>query len=126
MQLTVQQWISSSDSEIKNAHPPFFPQGNDIIIGSCEFSEKENMFKIHMGANYNGTYDISADRIIGGRGLLDFIFQVHMKHWVTAQHIKDFLDVLLCWTYRDHGQLPQSFYRVIAGMSQGMDEPNEL
>lgn len=92
-------------------------------MGTVVFSEAEDTFKITMGSDYNGTYDMAADRILSGSGLLDFILQIHHKEWVTGDHLKDLLDCVTCWVYRDHGKFPQEFFDVIGGMNAGLDAP---
>ena len=69
---------------------------------------------------------VCADRILSGGGFLDFLLQVHSKEWVTAQHLKDLLDCVACWAFRDHGKLPQSFFDVAGGMNRGLDDPNSI
>lgn len=69
---------------------------------------------------------MEADRILSGGGFLDFLLHVHSKEWVTGQHIKDLLDCVACWTYRDHGKFPQVFFDVVGGMNRGLDDPNAV
>lgn len=121
--MTTQQWLNSTETSIN--YKPFDPDGN-ISFGFVEFDAKNDIFRINMGFGYNGTYDMSADRILSGAGFLDFLFQVHSKEWVTAQHLADLLDCITCWTYREHGKFPQEFFDVICGMNKGLDEPNTL
>jgi hypothetical protein len=105
---------------------PFDPTG-DIRCGTVRFDAQENMFRISMGGDYAGTYDMEADRILSGGGFLDFLLQVHSKEWVTGQHLKDLLDCVTCWVYRDHGQqFPQGFFDVIGGMNRGLDDPGKI
>jgi hypothetical protein len=106
-------------------YTPFLPDG-DITIGLVRFDSKENVFKVFMGQEYNVTYDVEADRILSGGGFLDFILQVHSKEWVTAQHLKDLLDCVTCWTYRDHGKFPQVFFDVAGEMNRDLDDPNAI
>jgi hypothetical protein len=123
MQMTVQQWLNSpEDPEV---HKPFLPQG-DITVGLVRFDAQTNVFRIYMGQGYNGTYEMEADRILSGGGFLDFVLQVHSKVWVTGQHLKDLLDCVICWTYREHGKLPQAFFDVIGGMNRDLDDPNAI
>jgi hypothetical protein len=123
MQMTVQQWMNSPEEP--EVYKPFLPDG-DITIGLVRFDSKENVFRIYMGQGYNGTYDMEADRILSGGGFLDFVLQVHSKEWVTAQHLKDLLDCVTCWTYRDHGKFPQRFFDVAGGMNRDLDDPNAI
>jgi len=123
MQMTVQQWLNSpEDPEV---HKPFLPQG-DITVGLVRFDAQTNVFRIYMGQGYNGTFEMEADRILSGGGFLDFVLQVHSKVWVTGQHLKDLLDCVTCWTYREHGKLPQAFFDVIGGMNRDLDDPNAI
>jgi len=122
MQLTVQQWLESSGESRKQTFDPFPPDG-DIPMGLVKYSAEEDTFKIQMGAAYRGTYDMAADRILSGSGLLDFLFQIHQYEWCTGQHMKDFLDCVTCWVYRDHGKFPQAFFDVTGGMNSGLDAP---
>jgi hypothetical protein len=80
-----------------------------------------------MGQGCNGTYDIEADRVLSGAGLLDFLLQIHSKEWITGQHLKDFLDCVTCWVYRDHGKrFAQDFFDVAGGMNRDLDDPGQL
>jgi hypothetical protein len=120
MKMTVQQWMNSPEDP--DVYKPFLPQG-DIVVGLVRFDEKEQVFRIYMGAEYLATYDMEADRILSGGGFLDFLLQVHSKEWVTGQHLKDLMDCLTCWVYRDHGKFPQKFFDVAGGMNRGLDDP---
>ena len=124
MRMTVQQWMNSA--EPPRFFKPFDPTA-DIRCGTVRFDAAENMFRISMGGDYSGTYDMEADRILSGGGFLDFLLQVHSKEWVTGQHLKDLLDCVTCWVYRDHGQqFPQGFFDVINGMNRGLDDPGQI
>jgi len=123
--MTVQQWLNSSEESKKNPFEPFWPEG-DIRIGTVVFDAKENMFRIYEGKESDDTYDMAADRILSGKGLLDFVFQVHTKEWVSGQHLKDLLDCITCWTYREHGKFPQEFFDVAGGMNSNLDDPGKL
>ena len=120
MIMTVQQWMNSPDKP--EVFKPFPPSG-DIVVGLVRFDDAAQVFRVYMGADYNGTYDMEADRILSGSGCFDFLLQVHSKDWVTAQHLKDLLDCIACWVYRDHGKFPQLFFDVAGGMNRGLDEP---
>ena len=122
MKMTVQQWLTSPEKP--DLYKPF-PFEGDICIGTVLYSEAEQKFKINMGFEYGtDTYDIAADQILSATGLLDFLWQVHGKEWVTAQNLKDLLDCITCYVYRDHNQqLPQVFFDVASGMSGGLDQP---
>jgi len=120
MIMTVQQWMNSPE-QAEVAKP--FPASGDIAIGTVRFDDEQQMFRIYMGGDYGDTYDIAADRILSGGGFLDFLLQVHSKSWVTAQHLKDLLDCVTCWAYRDHGKFPQMFFDVAGGMNRGLDAP---
>lgn len=123
MKMSVQQWMNSpADPDV---YKPFQPQG-DIVVGLVRFDEKAQIFRIYMGAEYLGTYDMEADRILLGGGFLDFLLQVHSKEWVTGQHLKDLMDCVTCWAYRDHGQFPRKFFDVAGGMNRGLDEPGNV
>jgi hypothetical protein len=108
-----------------DTHKPFPPEG-DIAIGLVHFDAEKRTFRIYMGGEYGSTYDMEADRIMSGGGFLDFLLQVHSKEWVTAQHLKDLLDCVTCWTYREHGKFPQAFFDVIGGMNCDLDDPNAI
>ena len=123
MQMTVQQWLNSPSNP--DLYKPFLPEG-DISIGLVRFDAQASVFRIYMGQGYLGTYDMEADRILSGGGFLDFVLQVHSKEWVTGQHLKDLLDCVTCWTYREHGKLPQPFFDVKGGMNRGLDDPNAV
>jgi hypothetical protein len=98
-----------------------------MTFGHVRYDAVERVFRIHMGEAYFGTYDMEADRILSGGGFLDFLLQVHSKPWITGQHLKDLLDCVTCWIYRDHGQrLPQDFFDVIGGMNRDLDDPNAI
>jgi hypothetical protein len=119
--MTVQQWMNSPEkSEVFKP----FPQEGDIEIGLVRFDDAAQVFRIYMGAEYNGTYNMEADRILSGAGCFDFLLQVHSKEWVTGQHLKYLLDCIACWVYRDHGKFPQQFFNVAGGMARGLDEPD--
>jgi hypothetical protein len=118
--LTVQQWLSWPPASCEGYELPF-PSTGDITIGSVTYIEKLDTFKISDARVLS--YSIAADRILSGRGLLDFILQLHHHEWVTADHIKDFLDCVTCWVYREHGKFPQAFFDVIGGMNAGLDSP---
>ncbi|GAA5117115.1 hypothetical protein JIN84_17885 [Luteolibacter yonseiensis] len=120
MRKTVQQWLNLPKSS--SLYDPYPPAG-DIEMGLVHFDAVQNAFKIYQGAECDGTYDINADRILSGAGFLDFLLQVHMKEWVTGQHLKDLLDCVTCWLHREHGKLPQDFFDVIGGMNIGLDHP---
>ena len=123
MEMTVQQWMNSpQDPDVEK---PFLTQG-DIVVGLVRFDDENQMFRIYMGAEYLGTYDMDVDRILSGGGFLDFLLQVHSKEWVTGQHLKDLVDCVTCWTYRDHGKFPQQFFDVAGGMNRGLDEPGNV
>ena len=117
--MTVQQWMNSPEDT--DGYKPFPPEG-DIAIGLVRFDDAAQVFRIYMGAGYLGTYDIDCDRILSGAGCFDFLLQVHSKEWATGQHLKDLLDCITCWTYRDHGKFPQMFFDVAGGMNRGLDE----
>ncbi|MFA6176599.1 MAG: hypothetical protein WC765_08485 [Phycisphaerae bacterium] len=119
--MTVQQWMDGSGKP----RLPYPPDG-DITIGLVRFDAKGNIFRVHMGGEYFGTYDMSADRILSGGGFLDFLLQIHSKEWVSGQHLKDFLDCVTCWSYRDHGKFPQDFFDVAGGMNRSLDDPNAI
>ena len=124
MRMTVQQWMNSPTTP--KLLKPFYPSG-DIQCGMARYDAEKNVFRITMGGDYAGTYNMEADRILSGAGFLDFVLQVHSKEWVTGQHIKDLLDCVTCWVYRDHGhQYPQKFFDVIGGMNRGLDDPGRL
>lgn len=123
MKMTVQQWMNSPEDP--DVYKPFLPQG-DIVVGPVRFGEKQQVFRIYMGAEYLGTYDMEADRILSGGGFLDFLLQVHSKEWVTGQHLKDLMDCVTCWAYRDHSQFPQEFFDVAGGMNRRLDEPGNV
>ena len=121
MKMTVQQWMNSSATP--TFHKPFPPDG-DIFCGTVSFDAEKSMFYISIGGDEGGTYDMESDRILSGGGFLDFLLQVHSKEWVTGQHIKDLLDCVTCWIYRDHGgQFPQMFFDVAGRMNRGLDDP---
>lgn len=124
MQKTVQQWLSTSLTDAK-LHDPDFPTGN-ITVGLVRFEVETNTFKIYQGMEYRGTYDMNADRILSGGGFLDFLLQVHGKEWITGQHLKDLLDCVTLWTYREFGKLPQDFFEVIDGMNRGLDNTGSI
>lgn len=123
MQMTVQQWMNSPEKP--KLYKPFLPEG-DISMGVVRYDSENDMFRIFMGQEYNGTYDIEADRILTGGGFLDFLLQVHSKEWVTGQHIKDLIDCVTCWCYREHHKFPQMFFDVAGGMNRGLDDPNTI
>lgn len=116
MRMTVQQWLNwTMNTQLGR---PFFPQG-DIVIGLVRYDAAANMFRIYMGqGDRDGTYDMEASRITRSNALLDFILQVHSKEWATAQHLKDLLDCVTCWAYRETGKFPQEFFGVMGEMSQ--------
>jgi hypothetical protein len=118
--MTVQQWMNSPEKP--EMMKPFAISG-DITIGTVRFDEEKDLFRIYIGAEHADTYDIAADRILSGGGFLDFVLQVHSKPWVTAQHLKDLIDCVTCWVYRDHGKFPQDFFDVAGGMNLGLDAP---
>jgi hypothetical protein len=119
MQMTVQQWRNSADKP--EVFKPFF-QDEDIVCGLVCYDNDKEVFQIYMGQGYNGTYDIEAYRILTSAGILDFLLQIHSKNWITGQHLKDFLDCITCWVYRDHGGcFPQKFYKVMGGVNQNID-----
>ncbi len=120
MRMTVQQWMNSGANP--EVFKPFSPEG-DIPMGLVLFDDEAQVFRIYMGSEYHGTYDIGADRILSGTGFFDFLLQVHSKEWVTGQHLKDLLDCVACWVYRDHGKFPQVFFDMAGGMNRGLDEP---
>ena len=120
--LTVQQWLEWSPDRYKGWKLPFPPDG-DIPMGKVLYSEADDTFKITMGSGYRGTYDMAADRILSGRGLLDFVLQIHHKEWITGDHLKDLLDCVTCWVYRDHGKFPQVFFDAVGGINAGLDSP---
>jgi len=120
--LTVQQWLEWSPSRYEGWELPFPPDG-DIPMGTVLYSEADDTFKITMGPRYSGTYDMAADRILSGRGFLDFILQIHHKEWITGEHLKDLLDCVTCWVYRDHGKFAQEFFDAIGGMNADLDSP---
>ena len=120
MRLTVQQWLENSPDSTRSPHPPFHESG-DISFGTVRYDETEQMIRVQMGGHFRGTYDMAVDRILSGRGLLDFVFQIHHKEWCTGQHIKDLLDCLTCYTYREHNQFPQMFFDSAGGMNAGLD-----
>jgi hypothetical protein len=116
MNMTVQQWLNSSATT--EFREPFLPAG-DIIIGLVRFDAEAKMFRIYKGMRYqDGTYDIHAERIQDGGAFLDFLLQVNSKLWCTAQHIKDLLDCVTCWGYRETGKFPQEYFDVIGDMSK--------
>jgi hypothetical protein len=124
MQMTVQQWLNSPDNP--EVFKPFPPDG-DMCCGSVLYDSKERVFRIHMGADFRTTYDMQADRILSGAGFLDFLLQIHGKDWVTGQHLKDLMDCVTCWVYRDHGhRFPQEFFGVAWGMNKDLDDPGEV
>ena len=124
MRMTVQQWLNSS--AVSTVFKPFFPDG-DICCGLVLYDSQERVFRIHMGADFRTTYDMQADRILSGAGFLDFLLQIHSKEWVTGQHLKDVMDCVTCWVYRDHGgRFPQEFFGVAWGMNKGLDDPGEV
>ena len=92
-------------------------------MGLVRYNAEDESFQIYMGANYSGTYDMKADRILSAGGVLDFIWQVHHHPWITGQHLKDLLDCITCYTEREHGQLPQLFYQVTHAVNGGLDAP---
>lgn len=122
--MTVQQWLNSPDKP--EIFKPFLPDG-DIVCGLVRYDKAHRVFQIYMGQDYNGTYDMEADRILTGAGLFDFLLQVHSKDWVTGQHLMDLLDCVTCWVYRDHGgRFPQEFFDVAGGMNRGLDDTGKL
>lgn len=121
--MTVQQWLNSPEDSPRSQ--PFPPEG-DIQVGLVKFDVEASLFRIYMGMNYSGTYDIHADRILTGGGFLDFVLQVNSKEWCTGQHLKDLLDCVTCWTFRDHGKFPQVFFDVVGGMNRDLDDPNVI
>lgn len=121
--MTVRQWQNAG--ECPSTEKPFPPEG-DIVIGLVRFDAQNSKFRIYMGADYYGTYDMDSDRIMSGGGFLDFLLQVHSKPWATPQHLSDLLDCVTCWTYRDHGKFPQMFFDVAGGMNRNLDEPNSI
>jgi len=123
MKMTVQQWLNSPGEP--KVFKPFFPHG-DIVCGLVRYDSEERAFRVFRGQDYNGTYDMEADRILSGGGFLDFLLQVHSKEWVTGQHLKDLLDCVTCWVYRDHGDFPQDFFDVAGGMNRGLDDPGQI
>jgi len=124
MKMTVQQWLNSPEEP--DVFKPFLPEG-DINCGLVRYDAEENVFRVLIGQGYIQTYDIEADRILSGGGFLDFLLQVHSKDWVTGQHLKDLLDCVTCWVYRDHGhRFPQDFFDVAGGMNRGLDDPGRV
>ena len=124
MKMTVQQWLNSPEDP--DVFKPFSPNG-DIICGLVRYDSEGNMFRIFMGHDYKGTYDMETDRILSGGGLLDFLLQVHSKERATGQHLKDLLDCVTCWVYRDHGhRFPQDFFDVAGGMNRDLDDPGKI
>ncbi len=124
MKMTVQQWLNSPEKP--EIFKPFPPSG-DIVCGLVRYDVEANTFRIFMGAEYIGTYDMEADRILSGGGFLDFLLQVHTKEWASGQHLKDLLDCVTCWVYRDHGQrFPQGFFDVVGGMNRDLDDPGKI
>ncbi|MCP4269699.1 MAG: hypothetical protein GY777_29695 [Candidatus Brocadiaceae bacterium] len=122
MKMTVQQWMNSPEKP--DIFKPFSHCG-DIRCGLVLYDAEERVFRICIGAGYIQTYDMKADRILSGGGFLDFLLQVHSKEWITGQHLKDLLDCITCWVYRDHGgRFPQDFFDVTDGMNRGLDDPN--
>ena len=118
MKKTVQQWLNECSSD--QLREPFESEGN-ITMGFVVYSESEEMFHIREQGMKERIYSMKADRLLSKSGLLDFLFQIHAKPWITSQHIKDFLDCLTCYTHREHGKLPQDFYDVVGGMNKGLD-----
>lgn len=130
MKMTVQQWMNTPAGEREDrklrVHPPYPPTG-DIVCGLVRYDADAEVFRVYMGLGYYGTYDMAADRILSGAGFLDFLLQVHSKEWVTGQHLKDLLDCVTCWVYRDHQKcFPQVFFNVTGGMNRGLDEPDRI
>ena len=91
-------------------------------MGLVTFIADRDLFSIRT-LQGESTYDIESDRLLSATSFMDFLWQVHEKPWITPQHLKDFLDCLLCWIHREHKQLPQPFYHVTWGMSRGLDQP---
>ena len=120
LNLTVSQWQNSCENDRPTACLPFSPTG-DISIGLAAFREKENRIELLIDSDRN-VYDIECDRILSGRGFFNFLLQVHSKTWATPQHIYDLLDVITCWTSREHGELPQIFFDVAGGQLGGLGE----
>jgi len=123
MKMTVQQWLNSAGES--DFFKPFPPDG-DICCGLVQYDSKGRVFRVYMGDDFCGTYDMEADRILSGAGFLDFLLQVHSKPWVTGQHLKDLLDCVTCWLHRDHCCLPQKFFDVAGGMNKGLDDPGAI
>jgi hypothetical protein len=117
--LSVSQWRNTGTIDRSIALPPF-PDSGDIAIGLAAFREKEDKIELLIDSDRN-VYDIACDRILSGAGFMDFLLQVHSKPWATPQHIYDLLDVITCWTYREHGKFPQLFFDVAGGANRGMD-----
>lgn len=109
---SVQQWINTPGGHI---YDPFPPEG-DIRFGFVTYDAKKGFFRIDMGQQWlSSTYDIEAKRIDDATVFLDFLWQLHAKPWITAQHLKDFLDCVTCRIRRDHGDNPQSFFKTCGG-----------
>lgn len=83
----------------------------DIVRGLVTFRDAILTFEI---SSINGeTYDIEARRILmDARQFTDWIWQLHDKKWMTAQHYSDLLDCLSAVIYRHYGVWPQVHYMV--------------
>ncbi len=115
--LTVQQWLNNPSSPTFS--PPFDSEG-DIFVGLVRFNELTKTFEITTSAETT-PYEIAAERILTKVAFTDWIWQLHHKDWITGQHLKDFLDCLSCYLYREYGQFPQVFYEVAGGGPEGLD-----
>lgn len=117
--MTVQQWLNNSS--VAPLLPPYFQTG-DIDIGLVTFVAEQHLFRIRT-LQGESAYEIESDRLLSATAFVDWVWQLHSKSWVTPQHMKDFLDCLLCWIHREHKQFPQPFYQVTWGMIGGLDQP---
>ena len=123
MQLTIQQWLNSTgDDHVMKEHGIYRPMltfEGDMFIGSVSYESKKGLFKIIMGGDYYGTYDMQISRISNIEGLLDFLLHIHQKEWITGQHLKDFLDCFFCVVHLKTGE----FLTEYVGCQWGMNKP---
>jgi hypothetical protein len=120
IQLSVQQWLNSGEPPEGIQRP--FPSHGDITFGLVTYDSEQDVFCI-MEDSFGDTYDIDAGRILTAAAFADWMWQLHHKRWITPQHLKDLMDCLCCYIYREHnGQFPQSFYQVEGAIMRGPDE----
>lgn len=115
MQLTIQQWMDDGDA---TTYAPSFNSNGKINIGLVSYDSKKGVFKIIIGSDYNGTYDIEIWRISDKKGFLDFLLHIHSKEWITGQHLKDFLDCFFCVVHLKTGEYMQEYLGCVWGMNE--------